>query len=83
MTIHLFDAELLEDVVVVGYMPPPRSDQYLTSVVKVSAAKIQNQPAAFSPMDALSGKVAGVANIFLHRASLRHSSLWHCMATVR
>lgn len=52
------DTEVLEDVVVVGYMPRKVANTS-ASVVKISAEQISNKPVA-NPLDAISGKVAGL-----------------------
>lgn len=52
------DSELLDDVVVVGYMQRKISAT-TASVVKVSSKEIEERPTA-NPMDALQGKVAGL-----------------------
>lgn len=59
MTIRLQpDAEMLEDVVVVGYMPRKVANTS-ASVVKVSAEQLENRPSV-NPMDAISGQVSGL-----------------------
>src|SRR5690606_9902041 len=52
------DSEMLEDIVVVGYMQRKISATS-ASVVKVNAKEIEEKPTA-NPMDALQGKVAGL-----------------------
>ena len=52
------DSELLEDVVVVGYMQR-KITATTASVVKVDSKKIEEKPTA-NPMDALQGKVSGL-----------------------
>lgn len=59
MTIRLQpDSELLDDVVVVGYMPRKVANTS-ASVVKISSEKIANRPVA-NPLDAISGQVTGL-----------------------
>ncbi|WP_313379962.1 SusC/RagA family TonB-linked outer membrane protein [Proteiniphilum saccharofermentans] len=52
------DSEILEDVVVIGYMQR-RITSTSASVVKVNSEQIEEKPTA-NPMDALQGKVAGL-----------------------
>lgn len=52
------DSELLDDVVIVGYMPRKITNTS-ASVVKVGAKQLENRPVA-NPMDAIQGKVTGL-----------------------
>lgn len=59
MEIHLEpDAELLDDVVVIGYMTRKITNTS-ASVVKVSAKELSSKPTA-NPLDAIQGKVSGL-----------------------
>lgn len=59
MTIHLEpSAEMLEDVVVIGYMPRKVANTS-ASVVKISGKELSNKP-SINPLDATQGKVAGL-----------------------